>query len=48
MAPASAQKMGGGDDQGYKMEGHGRLHDTVGEDIKHCEQSSYRVRIAYI
>jgi len=48
MAPASAQKMGGGDDQGYKMEGHGRLHDTVAEDIKHCEQSSYRVRIAYI
>jgi len=46
MAPASAQKMGGGDDQGYKMEGNGRVHDTVGVGITHCEQSSYRVRIA--
>jgi len=30
MAPASAQKMGGGDDQGYKLEGRGRLPDTLG------------------
>jgi len=40
--------MGGGDDEGYKLEGHGRRHDTVGVDTIHCEQTSYSVRTAYI